>query len=31
MVERVEQTGGTMKFGFNNQGFLIDILLPEPV
>lgn len=31
MLERVEQTGGTMKFGFNNQGFLIDILLPEPI
>ena len=29
MAERVVQSGGVMKYGFNSQGFLIDILLPE--
>lgn len=29
MAERVAQSGGVMKYGFNSQGFLIDILLPE--
>jgi signal transduction histidine kinase len=31
MSERIEESGGSVKFSFNKHGFFTHVLLPEPV